>query len=106
LFVIGVAVKLVTLELELDKLIVCDAALVSPGGKTKLREFRFPDIGLEPPLEFALRVTGIEKFVEPERTLIKPTSTPEVGAPAPIDAVITTGVVPVCGVTVSQPVSE
>lgn len=106
LFVIGVAVKLVTLELELDRLIVCDAALVSPGGKMKLSEFRFADIALDPPFEFALRVTGIERLVVPERTLIKPTSTPEVGAPAPIEAVITTGVIPVCGVTVSQPVSE
>jgi hypothetical protein len=106
LFVIGVAVKLVTLELELDRLIVCVAALVSPGGNMKLSEFRFADIALGAPFEFALRVTGIERLIVPESTLIKPTSTPEVGAPAPIEAVITTGVAPVCGVTVSHPVSE
>ncbi len=57
-------------------------------------------------MEFALRVTGIDKLVVPDRTLIKPTSTPEVGAPAPMETVITTGVLLDWGVTVSQPVSE
>ena len=106
LFVIGVAVKLVTLELELDRLTVCVAALVSPAGKTKLSEFRFEEIALDPPLEFALRVTGIDRLVVPERTLIKPTSTPEVGAPAPIDTVTMSGVVALEEVTVSHPASE
>ena len=106
LLVIGVAVKLVTLELELDRLTVCVAALVSPAGNTKLSEFKVVDIGLGPPLEFALRVTGIERLVLPETTLIKPTSTPEVGAPAPIEIVKTSGVVELEDVTVSQPVSE
>src|ERR1700733_2912882 len=72
LLVIGVAVKLVTLELELDRLTVCVAALVSPAGNTKLNEFKVADIGLEPPLEFALRVTGIESLLLPETTLINP----------------------------------
>jgi hypothetical protein len=62
------------------------------------------------PLEFAFKVTGTERDVagevDVEVMLIKPTSTPEVGAPAPIETVTTKGVAPVEGVTVSQLLSE
>jgi len=106
LFVIGVAVKLATLELELDRFTVCEATLVSLAGKIKLSEFRFEEIGLDPPFEFALRVTGIDRLVVPETTLTKPTSTPEAGAPAPMDTVTMSGVVALEEVTVSHPASE
>jgi hypothetical protein len=45
-------------------------------------------------------------LVAPETILIKPTSTPEVGALAPIDTVSTEGVVALEALTVSQLVSE
>ena len=106
LLVIGVAVKFVTLELELDSDTFWDSAAELPGAKTKLSELGFAVIGLTPPVEFALSVTGTEKLVVPERILIKPTSTPEVGAPAPIETVSTVGVEPDDGVTVSQLLSE
>src|SRR5208282_2724211 len=54
LLVIGVAVKLVTLELELDRETVCVLAAVLPLGKMKLSELGFAEIGLGPPVEFAL----------------------------------------------------
>jgi hypothetical protein len=74
--------------------------------KTKLSELGLDEIGLVPPVESALSVTGTEKLSVPERILIKPTSTPEVGAPAPMDTVTTRGVVPDAGVTFSQPLSD
>ena len=77
-----------------------------PGEKTKLSEFGLADIGLGTPVELALSVTGMDSVVVPERTFIKPTSTPEVGAPAPIETVRTAGVVLLEEVTVSQLVSE
>ena len=72
----------------------------------KLSELGFAEIGLVPPVEFALSVTGTDRFVVPERILIKPTSTPEVGAPAPMETVTTNGVEPDEGVTISQLLSE
>ena len=50
LLVIGVAVKFVTVELELDRETVCDAAAVLPVAKTKLSEFGLDEIGLDPPV--------------------------------------------------------
>ena len=95
LLVIGVAVKLVTVELELDSETVCDVATVLPLAKTKLREFGPAEMGLGPPVEFVLSVTGTDRVVVPDWTLIKPTSTPVVvGAPAPMEAVTTKGVAP------------
>jgi hypothetical protein len=79
---------------------------VAPLAKTKLSELGLDEIGLVPPVEFALSVTGTDRLSVPERTLIKPTSTPEVGAPAPMDTVSTSGVEPDAGVTVSQLLSE
>jgi hypothetical protein len=91
----GVAVKLVTVELELDSETVCDVATVLPFAKTKLREFGLDEMGLAPPVEFVLSVTGTDRVVVPDWTLIKPTSTPVVvGAPAPMEAVTIKGVVP------------
>ena len=46
--VMGLAVKFVMLELELDRETVCDAAAVLPGAKTKLSELGFAEIGLRP----------------------------------------------------------
>ena len=103
---IGVAVKVVTLELELDRETLWVAAAVLPWVKTKLSELGFAEIGLGPPVEFALSVTGTDSAVVPERILMKPTSTPEVGAPAPMETVRTAGVVRAEEVTVSQLVSE
>ena len=74
--------------------------------KTKLSELGLAEIGLTTPIEFALSVTGTERFVVPETILIKPTSTPEVGALAPIDTVSTEGVVALDALTISQLVSE
>jgi hypothetical protein len=102
----GVAVKLVTLGLELERVTLWDVAAEVPDGKTKLSEFGFAEIGLDVPVEFAFNVTGMEVVREPEVTLTKPTSTPEVGAPAPMETVRTKGVLPAAGVTVSQLVSE
>ena len=77
-----------------------------PLAKTKLSELGLAEIGLGTPVELVLRVTGTDSVVVPETTLIKPTETPvEVGAPAPMATVRTRGVVPDCGVTVSQLVS-
>jgi hypothetical protein len=106
LAVMGVAVKFVMLELELDSDTVCEVAEESPAGKTKLREFGLALMEPDGPVEFAFNVTGIEKFVVVEVTLMKPTSIPDVGAPAPTETVTNRGVVPLCGVTVSQLVSE
>jgi len=77
-----------------------------PAGKTKLSEFGFAEIGLAAPVVFAFRVTGTVRVVVPDRILIKPRWAPVVSAPAPTEAVITRGVVPDPGDTVSQPVSE
>lgn len=77
-----------------------------PGVKIKLREFGLAEIGLATPFAFAFSVTGMEILVDPELTLMKPTSTPEVGAPAPIETVRVRGVLPAWGVTTSQLVSE
>jgi hypothetical protein len=77
LLVIGVAVKLVTIELELDSETVCDVATVLPLAKTKLRELGLAEMGLAPPVEFVLSVTGTDKVVDPDwvlTMLIKPTS--------------------------------
>jgi len=106
LLVMGVAVKFVTLELELDRATVSDAGAVLPAAKTKLSELGFPEIGLAVPLEFALSVTGMDRVVEPETMLMKPTSVPEVGAPAPMETVRTAGVALLEEVTVSQLASE
>jgi hypothetical protein len=106
LLVIGLAVKFVTPELELDRETVCDVDDVLPGAKTKLSEFGFAEIGLDPPVEFAFSVTGIDKVVVPEATLTKPTSTPLVGAPVPIETVRTAGVLELEEVTINQPASE
>jgi hypothetical protein len=103
LLVVGVAVKLLTLKVEVDRETVCVIAAVLLGAKTKLSEFGFAEMGLETPPEFAFSVTGMDRFVAAERILINPTLTPDVGAPAAIDTVKTWGVVPDCGVTVSQP---
>ena len=65
LLVIGVAVKFVTLELELDRETLCDVAAVLPLAKTKLSELGFAEIGLAPPVEFALSVTGTDKLCRP-----------------------------------------
>ena len=73
LLVVGVAVKFVTLELELDRETLCDVAAVLPAAKTKLSEFGFDEIGLDTPPEFAFSVTGTDRFVVPEETLTKPT---------------------------------
>jgi hypothetical protein len=102
----GVAVKWVTLELELVRVTLWDAGAEVPDGKTKLSEFGFAEIGLAVPEEFAFKVTGTEMVAEPEVTLTKPTSTPEVGAPAPTETVRTKGVLPAAGITVNQLVSE
>jgi hypothetical protein len=101
-----VAVYVVTLEFELERETLCDVATVLFGAKTKLNELGFAEIVLAGPVEFALSVTGTDRIVVPERILMKPTSTPEVGAPAPMDTVRTKGVVPVEGVTANQPLSE
>jgi len=106
LLVIGLAVKLVTLELELERDTLYDVGAKLPAGKTKLSEFGCAEMGLDAPLEFAFKVTGTEREAEVEVMLIKPTSTPDVGAPAPIETVSTRGVAPVEGVTVSQLLSE
>jgi hypothetical protein len=78
LLVVGVAVKLLTLKVEVDRETVCVIAAVLLGAKTKLSEFGFAEMGLETPPEFAFSVTGIERFVAAERTLINPTLTPDV----------------------------
>lgn len=104
--VVGVAVKLVTLGLELERVTLWDAAAEVPDGKTKLSEFGFAVIGLDGPVKFAFKVTGTERVVEPDVMLTKPTSTPEVGAPAPMETVRSKGVLPARGVTVSQLASE
>jgi hypothetical protein len=106
LYVIGVALKLVTPELELDREVVTDAGAVLPGAKTKLSEFGLAENALPIPPELAFRVTGIDKALVPERTLINPTSSPEAGAPGPMDTVRSNGVDPEDGVTASQLVSE
>src|ERR1700677_1457635 len=67
------AVKFVTLEFELDRLMVCDVAAVLPDGTTKLNEFGFAEIGLDTPPEFAFSVTGTDRFTPPEEMLTKPT---------------------------------
>jgi hypothetical protein len=105
LLVIGFAVKFVILELELDSVTFCDTDDVLPGAKIKLSEFGFAEIGLDP-VEFAFSVTGNDKVVVPEATLIKPTSTPLVGAPVPIETVRIAGVLELEEVTINQPVSE
>src|SRR5277367_6248753 len=102
----AVAVKFVTFELELDSDTFWVCAAVEPFGKTKLREFGFADRGLAPPVEFTFSVTGTESALGPEKILIKPTSTPEVGTPAPMVTVRTLGVVLLEEVTVSQPATE
>lgn len=79
---------------------------MAPFGKMKLSELGLDEIGLVPPVEPALSVTGTDRLDVPERIFIKPTSTPEVGAPAPMDTVSTNGVEPAAGVTISQLVSE
>jgi hypothetical protein len=104
--VIGVAVKLVTLELELETVTVCADTEEPPDWKTKLSEFGFAEMGVVAPLEFAFKVTGTVRVADDEVMLIKPTSIPEVGAPAPMETVRSKGVVPDRGVTVSQLVSE
>lgn len=77
-----------------------------PVGKLKLNEFGVAD-RLVWPEEFAFRVTGIVTELEPgPDTLMKPTSVPLVGAPAPMDTWIDSGVGPDLGVTWSQLVSE
>jgi hypothetical protein len=96
----------VILELELDSDTFCVSAAVAPFGNTKLSELGFAEIELAPPVELALSVTGIDKLVVPERMLMKPVSTPDVGAPAPMETVTTKGVEPDEGVTVSHPASE
>jgi len=108
LSLIAVAVKFVTLELELESVTVWLVAVLL-GGNTKLSEFGLAERGLVAPLALAFSVTGICKLcgVPPAvDTLMKPTSVPNVGAPAPIETLSTSGVVPDDGVTVSQLVSE
>jgi hypothetical protein len=95
----------VILELELDSVTFCDTDDVLSGAKIKLSEFGFAEIGLDP-VEFAFSVTGNDKVVVPEATLIKPTSTPLVGAPVPIETVRIAGVLELEEVTINQPVSE
>lgn len=106
LLVTGLAVKLLKLELELDRETFCDIAAVLPAAKTKLSELGLAESGLGPPVELAFSVTGMDRVVVPERMLIKPTSKPEVGAPDPMDTVTTAGVVVLEEVAASQPVSE
>src|ERR1700678_74820 len=93
LLVIGVAVKLVKLEVELERDTVWDCDAVLPDGKTKLSELGLAETGLGTPFALALRVTGMDKVVAPDTTLIKPTATPEVGAPEPMETVRIAGVV-------------
>jgi hypothetical protein len=95
---------LVIEELELVNEIVCETAVVLPGANTKLSEFGFAEMGLAAPVVPEFSVTGTEMLVVPAKMLIKPAWAPAVAVPA--DAVTTRGVVPVCGVTVSQFVSE
>lgn len=73
LSVVGVAVKFVTLVLELDRETVCDVATVLPAAKTKLSEFGLDEIGLDTPPEFAFSVTGMDRFVVAEEMSTKPT---------------------------------
>lgn len=103
--VVVVAVKLVTLGLELVRVTLWVAAAEVPAGKTKLSEFGFAVIELDRPV-FAFKETGMEIVLDAEVTLTKPTLTPEVGAPAPMETARTKGVVPAPGVTVSQLVLE
>jgi hypothetical protein len=102
----AVAVKFVMLELELDSETVCDVAVVLPEANTKLSEFGLAESGLGAPVEFAFKVTGMDRVVVPETMLIKPTSRPEVGAPEPIETVRTAGVLVLDDVAVSQPEAE
>jgi len=106
--VIGVAVKFVTLELELEleRITVCDIAAVLPSVTTKLSELGLAEIALGAPVESAFSVTGMDRVVVPDNTLIKPALTPEVGAPDPIETVRTAGVALLDEATISQPVPE
>ncbi|MGB6943053.1 MAG: hypothetical protein WBE37_11700, partial [Bryobacteraceae bacterium] len=104
--VIAWAVKFVILELELESEIVCEVGVVLPGAKTKLSEFGLPESGLGAPVEFAFKVTGMGRFVVPEIILIKPISTPLLGAPEPMETVRTAGVLVLEEVTVNHPESE
>jgi hypothetical protein len=104
--VIGVAVKFVTLELELERITVCDIAAVLPSVITKLSELGLAEMALGMPVEFTFSVTGMDRVAVPEKTLMKPTVTPEAGAPDPIETVRTAGVVLLDEATVSQPVPE
>lgn len=106
LLVIALAVKFVMPELELETEIVCEVAVVLPGAKTKLSEFGFAESGLGVPVEFAFKVTGMDRFVVPETMLIKPTSTPVLGAPEPMETVRTAGVLVLEEVAVNHPESE
>ena len=94
------------LDVLLETVTVLNAGMVLPAGKLKLNELGVAD-RLVWPDEFAFSVTGIVRVLEPgPDTLMKPTSVPAVGAPAPIDTEIEKGVGPEPGVTFSQFVSE
>ena len=90
----------------LETVTVLEAGTVLPEAKLKLNELGVAD-RLVWPEEFAFRVTGIVTELEPgPDTLMKPTSVPLVGAPAPIDTWIESGVGPEVGVTWSQLLPE
>jgi len=77
------------------------AATVLLGPKLKLKEFGFATSGLVP-VEPAFNVTGMLSEPAEDVTLINAVLVPEVGALAPTETVIESGVVPLVGLTVSQ----
>jgi len=102
LLVIGAAVNAVTLELLLESVTGCETGSTLLAGKLKLSEGGAVVKGLDPVGELALRTTGIERNDPAEEMLMKPTSVPEVGAPAPIETVSESGVLPTAGLTTNQ----
>jgi hypothetical protein len=100
--VIGVAVKLVTLELLLETVIVFEMGSVGLAGKPKLSDVGFADRTLDAPDEFALRMIGTARNDPADEMLRNPTSVPDAGALAPTETVSKSGVVPLVGLTVNQ----
>jgi len=102
LLVIGEAVNVVTLELLLESVTACETGSRLLACKLKLSEVGFVEKGLGPVVALALRTTGIERNDPADERLIKPTSVPEAGAPAPTDTVSESGVFPLVGLTTNQ----
>jgi hypothetical protein len=101
LLVIGAAVNVVTLELLLESVTACVTGSTLLACKLKLSEVGLVVKGLEV-VELALRTTGTDKNDPADEMLMKPTSVPEVGAPAPIETVRESGVFPPAGLTTNQ----